>query len=190
MEHELELVRHLLLFAVLIIAVYTDLARGRIYNWCTIGGLVAGLLISYALGGFWDLGLGGPNLVGALLGAAVALLVFAWPYFKGGIAAGDVKLMAAVGAIGGLQHGYIAYALFYCSLVGAVMALLALIWRGRLLSGVKGALRFAFTLERISAGSGEPQGDGSDKTRKIAVPYGFAIAIGSIIAYYLVEVPR
>jgi prepilin peptidase CpaA len=186
LEGWLGLTRHCILFALLIAAVYTDLTRGKIYNWCTLGGMIAGLLIGYALGGLWDWGVGGPGLGSSLLAMGMVLLAFAWPYMKGGIAAGDVKLMLAVGAICGLRTG--AYALFFSSLVGALMVTAIFLWRGRLWDGVKGAVRFTFTLERI--GGSKTTGDGQEPTPPITVPYGLAIAVGSVIAWYLVEVPR
>jgi Flp pilus assembly protein protease CpaA len=96
-----------------------------------------------------------------------------------------VKLMLAVAAIGGFHDYFIINALVYTALFGLLMAVLVLIWRGRLWAGVKGAVRFTF-----SAGSLQAEG-GSEKApeRRITVPYGVAVAIGSVVAWYLVELP-
>jgi len=185
-EQWLELARHVLLFAVILTAAYTDLARGKIYNWCTLGGLVAGLLLNYARGGVGGGGIFSANLGGSLIATALVALVFAWPYFKGGIAGGDVKLLLAVAAIGGLEEGYIAYALLYCAVIGFVMALAVLIWKRRLLAGIWGALRFTFSFKR----AGVEKAEETDSPAKITIPYGLAIAIGSLVAWFIVEVPR
>ena len=184
------LVRHCLLFAVLIACVYTDLARGKIYNWCTLTGIVCGLLVNFVLGGLHDGGLLGMNLAGSAAGMAAVLAVFAWPYVRGGVAAGDVKLMVAVGAIGGVSGFYVVYALFYSALIGALMAVLALLWRGKLWDGVKGSVRFTFTTGHASAArEGDSEGPQQPSASGVTIPYGFAIAIGSIIAWYIVALP-
>jgi len=175
------LLRHCLLFGVLIAAVYTDLAQGKIYNWCTLPAIVAGLLVNYALGGLLDGGWAGANLGSSVLGLLVVGLVMGWPYLRGGIAAGDVKLMLAVGAIGGMHGYFVLYALLYSSLIGALMALVALVWRGKLREGVRGALRFTLSIRRLQPDGPESGTPGSG----ITIPYGFAISIGSVIAWYL-----
>ena len=183
-------VRHCLLFAVLITCVYTDLARGKIYNWCTLTGMVCGLLVNFTVGGLYDGGPLGMNLAGSAIGMLVVLAVFAWPYVRGGIAAGDVKMMLAVGAIGGAHGFYVVYALFYSALIGALMAVLALIWRGKLWEGLKGAVRFTFTTGRANAAvEGDCEGPQQPSASSVTIPYGFAIAIGSIIAWYIVALP-
>ena len=145
--------------------------------------------MNLALGGLWDGGAWHSNLGGSALAMALVLLLFGWPYLKGGIAAGDVKLLLAVAAIGGLKGRFIFYALFYCALLGFLMTLLVLIWRGRLLAGIKGAIRFTFTLQRLEvAKTGQEDGAEKRAATGITIPYGFAVAIGSVIAYYLVEV--
>jgi prepilin peptidase CpaA len=182
----LSVARHLLFFALVIVCVYTDLTRQRLYNWCTLPALAAGLLVNYALGGVLEGGLLGVNLTSSMVGLLAAALVFAWPYLRGGIAGGDVKLMLAVAAIGGAQNLFIAYALLYSALIGGLMALLVLIWRGKLWEGLRGAVRFTFSTGRV--GSGE--GAASPSTSGVAVPYGFAISIGSVIAWYVTVLPR
>jgi len=181
----LSVARHVLFFALVIVCVYTDLTRGKLYNWCTLPALVGGLLLSYALGGLLDGGILGVNLVSSILGLAIAALVFIWPYLRGGIAGGDVKLMLAVAAIGGAENLFIVYALLYSALIGALMALLVLIWRGRLREGLKGAVRFTFSARRL----GSKEGETRRLVTGVAVPYGLAISIGSVIAWYVTMLP-
>ncbi len=188
------IVRHCLLFALLIVCVYTDLARGKIYNWCTLGAMFAGLLVNYVLGGLLDGGWLGVNLGNSALGLMVAAVVFAWPYLRGGIAGGDVKLMLAVGAIGGLHNFFVVYALLYSALIGALMAVVVLIWRGRLREGLKGAVRFTLSTGRASGGEPARHRDPQQADREaspsgVTVPYGFAISIGSVVAWYVTMLP-
>ena len=175
--------RHCLLFILLITCVYTDVARGKIYNWCTLPAIGLGLGTNYVIGGLVDGGLSGANLISALVAVALVAVLFGWPYLRGGIAAGDVKLILAVAAIGGMHEFFTAYALLYSALVGALMAVLVFIWHGELWKGLKKGLRFTFSVGRIGEGKEE------EAPARITVPYGCAIAIGSIIAWYLVELP-
>lgn len=180
------LFRHCLLFVLLIVTVYTDVAEGKIYNWCTIPAFALGLGTNYVLGGFMEGGLSGANLLSSLVAIVIVAILFGWPYLRGGIAAGDVKLMLAVAAVGGMHNLYTPYALLYSALVGALMALLVFIWRGELRKGVGNALRFTFSTGSISDLNDE---DDEEESSPITIPYGCAIAIGSIIAWYIVELP-
>jgi Flp pilus assembly protein protease CpaA len=69
----------------------TDLWKFKVYNALTIPLLLAGLCVSTALGGWGGLA---SSLMGAGLGFGL-LVVF---YAVGGVGAGDVKLLTAVGA--------------------------------------------------------------------------------------------
>jgi prepilin peptidase CpaA len=92
-----------------LVAAATDLARFKVYNLLTLPLLVSGLIYHGAVGGPVELGM---SAAGMVLGAAV-LLVF---YIMGGMGAGDVKLMAALGAWLGLP------AVFYVFLASALAA--------------------------------------------------------------------
>ena len=92
----------LCLFAMLAGATACDIAERRIPNWIVGSGIVVALGIHIAatgLGyGLWN------GLAGLAIGFA-ALLLF---YILGGMSAGDVKLMAAVGAFLGIDGAMIA----------------------------------------------------------------------------------
>ncbi|MEN8712893.1 MAG: A24 family peptidase, partial [Arenicellales bacterium] len=82
---------YITLFALLAAAASIDMRKHRIPNLISLGGAMAGLLMNtglYGLDGFLA-GLGGLSL------AFVIMLPF---YLLRGMGAGDVKLMAAVGA--------------------------------------------------------------------------------------------
>ena len=126
-----DLCRHLVLFAMLVVALYTDLAHGRVENACAYGGIGAGLLL-HALSAGWGQGgipeclrdPGRMGLLNALLGAGISFALF-YPFFwRGGIGGGDLKLMTAVGALEGLRVTLTALVLV--SAAGAAMALGAL----------------------------------------------------------------
>jgi len=93
------------LAAVLVTAMWTDLRMSRIPNWLTFSAMFFALV-----GHAWFGGLQG--VIFGLLGLGVGLGLFFILYISGGIGAGDVKLMAAVGTIvgpyGALISGFLA----------------------------------------------------------------------------------
>ena len=179
----LELARHVVLAILLIACAYTDLARGKIYNMATFPAILAGLFLGYVIGGVHEGGLTGVSLSSSLAAMGLVAVLFGWPYLRGGIAAGDVKLMLAVAAVGALNGFFVVYALLYSTLIGAFMAVLLFIWKGRLAEGIKSAARFALSSGHVSGEDAE----GMHKTTGLTIPYGSAIAIGTMIAWFIVE---
>jgi Flp pilus assembly protein protease CpaA len=181
------LARHICLLALAVTCAYTDLARGKLYNAATLGGLAVGLALAYLLDA------AAPHadfhhplttyLVRAALGAALGGGVLFLLYLAGGFDAGDVKLMAAVGALGtptftrsgpANTFDFILWALFYTALAGAAIAIGLLIWRGRLRQGLKESVRALVSFRKVRREEIPP-----DAT----MPYGLAIAIGVIWAW-------
>lgn len=100
-----------------------DLRTRRIPNWLTFGAAAAGLVFQWVTGGAtgFAYGVGG-------WATGVALLIA--PYALGGMGAGDVKLIGALGAwLGPLDTFWLA---MYTGIAGAGMALLVSVWHGYL----------------------------------------------------------
>ncbi len=91
------------------IAVFTDLRDGRVYNWLTLPAMMLGWLLNLYLHGLSGLG---HSLAATLLGIML--------YMPGGvfglIGMGDVKLLGALGAIGG--SNYVFSIFLYSSALG------------------------------------------------------------------------
>jgi prepilin peptidase CpaA len=148
-------------------AALNDLATRRIPNRLLLAGL-AGALLLHLLSNH-----PGQALLGALGGLGVGLAIFMPLYLLRGMAAGDVKLMAVVGAFTGPEDAFAIAVLTWCA--GGVMALLLVTLRGRLglaLGNLGRMLGLVFpgkhgaaAVPRESAGS---------------MPYGVAIAAGTI----------
>ncbi|WP_319542321.1 A24 family peptidase [uncultured Pseudodesulfovibrio sp.] len=96
----------IVLAVALLIAVITDIKKQRIYNWLTFPVILAGFAAHTVFGGF-------EGLKFAAGGFAFGLIAMAIPYFFGVMGAGDVKLMAGVGAWLGLSSTVTAF-LFTC----------------------------------------------------------------------------
>lgn len=159
------------LAAALIVATITDIRSQRIYNWLTFPLIVSGLAAHTLHAGVDGLLLGAG---GFALGLAVMLV----PYFLGMMGAGDVKLMAGVGAWLGAQAAFTAF-LFTC-LAGGVYAVIVLarhfdqfkavlinIWATFLLA--VSTRRFEYT--PVTEGQALPR-----------LCYGVAIAVGTVAA--------
>lgn len=111
------------LIGALVLASAWDLRSHRIPNWLVLLGMLAGLSLQAMSAGLQGLGQG---LQGALVGFAIFLPL----HIAGGMAAGDVKLMAMAGAF--LDPSSAALASVCSLLFGSLCGLLIVIWRGQL----------------------------------------------------------
>ena len=91
----------------------SDVRSGRIPNWLTFGGLMSGLLLRLSLQNWIGLGTAAG---GALVGGGIFFVLF----MIGGMGAGDVKLMAAVGAWVGIAHALAV--LLVTAIAGGILA--------------------------------------------------------------------
>jgi prepilin peptidase CpaA len=91
-EQMMEPVMVMALAAVLVTAMWTDLRSSRIPNWLTFSAMGTGLLVQAWIGGL-------AGVLSSLAGLGVGMGLFLLPYACRAIGAGDVKLMAAIGAI-------------------------------------------------------------------------------------------
>jgi prepilin peptidase CpaA len=113
------------------VAAFTDVRRGEIPNWLTLPVLALAPIVHG-----WDAGFGGvlDSLVGMLVCAIVPLILF----YRGGMAGGDVKLFAAIGAVGGIYVGLEAQLLSL--IVASIYAIGQLAWNGKLLTSLTNSL--------------------------------------------------
>lgn len=101
-------------------AVWMDVRTHRIPNFLVALTLLAGVAAQAALHGLPGMGL-------ALAGAGVGLAAFLPMYLGGAMGAGDVKLMAALGALLGPQTAV--YAVLLALVAGSALALATVGWR-------------------------------------------------------------
>lgn len=100
-----------------------DLRRRRIPNWLTFGAAIAGLVYRTYVGG-------AAGLTDAATGWFVGAALFFLPFALGGLGAGDVKLLAALGAWFGFSDAI--WLALYTGVVGGVIALVVALFRGYL----------------------------------------------------------
>lgn len=106
-----------------LIAAYHDIRWRKIPNWLVLAALAAGLT-----GGLWRRGL--PGLVATIGGFVLALIIYFPLYLLRGIGAGDVKLMAALGAVVEPRHWLLLF--LFAALFGAIAGLLLATAKGKL----------------------------------------------------------
>jgi prepilin peptidase CpaA len=142
-----------------------DAQTGRIPNVLTYSSW--GVALFLAISRWGDVG-----FREALIGFAVGFLPFFLLYLGGGLGAGDVKLMAAIGAFTG--YPFVLNAMIAAVLVGGLIALLIVIWEGRFIH----TLRFlGMTVARIFRPGLEPEPIGA----KTDVPFGVGICLGTML---------
>lgn len=158
-----------ILFALVVVSAWFDVARSRIPDAITLPALGAGLALSGLAGGLSG---SAPCLRDAVLGALLGGGLLAVPWMLGGMGPGDVKLMAAVGALAGVSLAL--RALVLSALAGAAMGLGSVILKGRLAETLGRTLRLA-ALRPLPAGGRPP----------VTIPFGLAIGIGTTWAILL-----
>lgn len=133
------------LLTIVAVATFTDLRARRIPNALSLGGAALGVLANATA-------FGSTGVLLAVLGWVLCLVCFLPFYVTGGMAAGDVKLMATVGAFLGPLSGFVACAV--ALMAGGSLGGLYMVVRRRAAAGAM--------LEKI--------------------PYALAIAVGATAA--------
>jgi prepilin peptidase CpaA len=151
---------------------WTDLRTRRIPNWLNLSGFILGVGLNTLL-------LREEGLRLALLGSGLALLVYVPLYLIRAMGAGDVKFMAALGAIIGAQNWLTLFVA--TAILGGIASLCLIFARGR----------FYLTFANLSTITGEllhgrlpfrkdPSLDIHDE-RAVGLPHGTLIAIAALI---------
>ncbi|MEK6695778.1 MAG: prepilin peptidase [Candidatus Deferrimicrobiota bacterium] len=129
------LLRDLLFFSLLLPIAFIDIDHRIIPDELSLGGLAAGIFLSFLPGGGWK-----GSVTGALLGGGILYATaFLYEKIRGveGMGGGDIKLLAMIGAFVGWR-GTLA-TIFFGALLGAVGGMLAMRKGGE---GLKTAIPF------------------------------------------------
>jgi prepilin peptidase CpaA len=165
----------MVLLVVLLTAATFDVLYRRIPNWLTVSGVVLGIAMNTLIG------TPEAGLAFSLVGLVVAFAIYAAFYAIHAMGAGDVKLMAAVGALVGWERWFGIF--FVTALIGGVMALILVVSRGRL---KKTLFHVGFILSEMKSGRpaylANEELDVRNK-KALGLPHGAVIAVSTF--FYL-----
>ena len=165
-------VQSAILLLITALCAFTDARWGRVYNVVTYPAALLGIGLSFYLAP--------PTPAMSLLGLVTGLLFFGLLRKISGMGAGDVKLMAALGALKGLP--FLLYGTFYILCAATLTALILIAWQGRLVPVLKWVAR---TL--ASAVTPKLIRPNLDHTMT-QMPFAPAIFIGTAFSIYLESV--
>lgn len=140
-----------------------------------MGGFVLGFAVNSYVHGAW-------GVLTALGGFGAAILIYLPLYLLRAMGGGDLKLMAALGAVLGATLWFQLF--IFTSLAGLVVALVVLHMRGGLTNALRNVGFILGSLTRLRAPHKErPDLDvGSEKAIKL--PHGASIAIGALLLVF------
>ncbi|HEY6802076.1 MAG TPA: A24 family peptidase [Pyrinomonadaceae bacterium] len=161
-----------ILLLVTAVCAVTDARSGKVYNVVTYPTALLGIGLSFYATP--------PTPVMSFLGLLVGLAFFGFLRRLSGMGAGDVKLMAALGALKGLP--FLAYSTFYILCAAAATGLVLIAWQGRLIP----VLRW---VAQTLASTMRPKYAQQNSTHEMTpMPFAPAIFIGSVVSIYLEHV--
>jgi prepilin peptidase CpaA len=155
--------------ALALVAGWTDWRTRRIPNWLTVSGLLAGVAVNGA-GGGWV------GLKTSLLGAGLGLLVLLPFVLLRSLGAGDWKLAGALGAIVG--PGVLADLLMGSVFVAGLMALGLVIYKRRVKETLRNMGRMLASMLTFHMPGPEVS---LDNPESLKVPYGVALALTTLL---------
>ena len=151
-----------------------DLWERRIPNWLVFLALGVGFLLNA-----WQ---GTEQFISSLWGFGLVIIIFLLPFALGLMGAGDVKLLGAIGAL--LGAAWVPRVLFYSALAGGLLAALSLATKDIRWSFIKETW-MDLKLFVTSGGTAVPASVGErDAQGAPTIPYGVAIGVGTLIAFY------
>lgn len=164
------------LVVALIVTTATDVFQRRILNLVTYPTILMAILTYCFIGGL-------DGLLFCLGGLIFGFIVFFLPYIMGGMGAGDVKLMSAVGAVLGFKMTVVSS--FIIAICGGILALGFMVYRRNLKYTL---LKIFLTLLYfvMHKDSTMLKVD-NNKLHQDKIPYGVAIASGVfLLMFYLI----
>jgi len=165
---------------VLIVAAVIDGIQLKVPNWLTFPMIISGWVFSamaYGMAGEgWWVG-----LLWSLAGTGIGLALLLPAYSVGGMGAGDVKLMAGIGA---WVHCWITFYAFCASaLIGAIIAVI-MVWRsGKMKKHTGQFISIVYEIATIKNPDKLSAIAAERKSSMMLLPYGIPIAIGTILYF-------
>ena len=176
---QLNIIDYFLIF-LLVLAVYYDLTRRKIPNRITMPAILIGITWSTVNSGL-------SGFLFSIFGFLFGLTVFLIPYMSGGMGAGDVKLMAAIGALKGWK--FTLFSSLGTAVAGGVIVIIYMIYNGSMKKTminvlgliVKPLAKYIFKVSGNQIAYKIVKFFDNNENIKVKnyIPYALAIAIGS-----------
>jgi len=173
------IVTYVLLAALLGVAVISDLRSRRIPNTLVLSGIGLALAVDAIAMSTSTVPIAGPAWWSPLTGLATGFALLLPLYLLRATGAGDVKLMAMVGAFVGAPT--VLAATLYTLLAGGLLSLVFMLGRG-VAAQTLANVRFLLTDWAQRAGTGQGAGLAPLQTTAARLPYAVAIALGTAAA--------
>lgn len=163
---------NILLLAVISAAAVIDYKYRKVPNYITFPAVSGGIVIAILHDGFTGLS---ASTAGLLLGIALLSI----PYFKGGIGAGDVKLLGAIGAVKG--PGFVFTTFLGAAIIGGIMAVgrMAFTIKSSDMTVLRESIKTVYYTGTLSAI------EVPEYALKERLPYAVAISAGAAVAMFL-----
>lgn len=163
-----------LIISLMIICIVTDIKNRRIYNKILIPFLVIALGWNFFDGGWQSLA---DSIKGILIGLGALII----PFVRGGIGAGDVKLLAVIGGIKG--SAFVISTFLAGAIAGGVLSLILLLKHRRLASTFSRFLTFISDLFFRYGIKTIPDSSEEKILKPLYLPYSLAIGAGVAASY-------
>lgn len=154
-----------------LLAAWIDWRQHKVPNWLTATIALSGLVVQASVFGWSGLGAG---LAGLLVGFGLLIV----PWAMHGMGAGDVKLMAGIGAWFGPLMTLVSFALG--AVLGGVIAVAMILWAGKMKYATANLATISYKMTHkdvLFTDFGSAKGFG--QTSQL-LPYGVPLTIGSL----------
>ena len=159
---------NVVLIIFIVLSVYTDLRYRKVFNFLIVSAIIIGLGLNFIIDG--NAGL--KNSLAGMGAGFCFLIIF---YLLEGVGAGDVKFMAAVGALKGMR--FVLVGGMYGAVIGGLAAIIILIYKKRLISVAK--MLYYSLLVFLTAKTKESLE--FDKKDSFSLPYSVFLSAGMLI---------
>jgi len=166
------------LIPAILYASWVDYSERRVPNWLNAAIALAGLIMQYAFFGWTGVGIG---LLGLLVGFGVLII----PWAMHGMGAGDVKLMAAIGAWLGPWLTLVSFAVG--AVIGGAAALVMIFSTGRAIHAYTNMQTIMNKCRRLDTAFSNYGGAKTFGDTSQLLPYGVPLTVGTIgvlLTYY------
>jgi prepilin peptidase CpaA len=159
------------LFLFLGFSFYSDLKYRKVFNFAVVSAILLGLGLNFAALGWY-------GLWHSLLGLAVGFALLFVVYLLGGMGAGDVKFLAAAGALKGAN--FVLHGTLFGVVIAGVVSIFVLLLKRRFIYTVKEVCYGVLCLLTFKTTDSIK----FDKEKSIRLPYAAILAVGMAIRWF------